>query len=721
VAESAGGPLELLAAGRARLAAGETLNALALLRSACAGLPKSGEAHFLLGAALHRSNQLAAALSAFERALELEPENLEAAQASLAVLCQLGRANEARERVEDLLRAHPHDSQLHYNAALIHESVGDFARAVEHYDCALRATPDKFEALMNRGVALTRLGRLSEALANNQRLAAAHPERVESHFNLAEVLLATSRYADALAHADRALALEPQHAGATLDRGLALAALGQLAGAQESLTRAKALGAESPRVTSLDADSIDGTTELHAGEVYVTRAYERLEACDWSGLSELRARFEALIDDKRFGPMESPALGFRAMMLGLALPRQFQLAGQIARRCTANPATDPAPRLLGSSRRLRVGYVSSDFRDHPMGHLITPLIEHHDRSRYEVFAYALVADDGSEYRRRLVAASDRFTDASGASSEALSRAIRSDGVDVLVNLNGYTTGHRTEAFALRSAPIQVSYFGFPATMGASFIDYLIADRTVVPEDEARWYVESLVWLPHCYFSGDRGEVVPPVPARAAAGLPESGVIFCDFNQHVKITPDVFETWMRILGRVAGSVLWLLAGAGEARLRGHAAAAAIDPGRLVFAPRLPRREHLARAQLADLFLDTRPCNAHTTATDALRAGVPVLTCPGETFAGRVAASLARAAGLAELVVPDLHQYEELAVALAHGPGRLGALKRRLNSSLGVSQALNPGGRARELEAAYATMIERHRMGLPPAAFGVPAGR
>ncbi len=720
--EPTGNPIALLAAGRARLTAGETINALALLRSACAGLPGSAEAHFLLGAALHQLNQLPVALAAFDQALALDPENLQAAQASLAVLCQLGRADEARTRVEELLRSHPIDPQLHYNAALIYETSGALARAVEQYDRALRFAPDYFEALMNRGVALTRLGRLDEAVANNHLLVRAHPGRVESHFNLAEVSLATSRYQDAVTYSERAVALDPHHAGATLDLGLALAALGRLEEAQLALTRAKVLGAKVPLLAPREPGNAEASVELHPGEIYLTQAYARLETCDWSGLEGLSARFVALIDETRFGPLGTPALGFRAMVLGLRLPSQRRLSGQIAHRWAAVPAVSPssiAP-ARAPGTRVRVGYVSSDFRDHPMSHIIAPILARHDRERFEIFGYALCPDDGSEHRRNIASACDHFQDVTNAATVDIAARIVHDRIDVLVNLNGYTSGHRTALFAMRAAPVQASYFGYPATMGAPFIDYLIADRIVVPERDGEWYAEALVWLPHCYFSGDPDERVPPAPSRREAGLPASGVVYCDFNQHAKIMPDVFRAWMRILARVPDSVLWLLSGPGNANLRRHAGTAGVDPERLVFAARLPRHQHLARTRLADLFLDTRPCNAHTTAADALRAGVPVLTCPGNTFASRVATSLVHAAGLDELVVRDLDAYETLAVALGHDPDRMRAFKRHLTSGLKSLPVFDVSSRARELESAYRAMVARHRQGLPPAPLSVPVG-
>jgi len=715
---SADDPNALLAAGRAKLAAGETLNALLLLRRACAGLPDNAEAFFLLGAAHHRANQFRAALTAFDRAVALDGSQRQAAIGTLAVLCQLGRAQEAKPRAEALIGRHPGDPQVHYNAALVHEALGEFEDAIARYDTTLDLQPAHREALLNRGSALARLGQFEAAHANNLRLATAYPDWSESHFNVAEVCLALSRYDEALAASDRALALAPEHAAAHRDRGLALAALGRLPEAQAALDRARTLDLPIAAARSTKATSPDDNEAFDARVVHLVRAYGRVEACDWTDLEAYRRRFVDLVECGAGPPLGAAALGFPAMMLGL--PPQTQL--RLARNTAARYASDmPAIRKIADpSERIRVGYVSSDFGDHPMSHTIAPFLAKHDRTRLEVFGYALSADDGSVHRRAIADACDHFEDVADAATTDIAARVVRERIDVLVNLNGYTAGHRTALFALRPAPVQVSYFGFPGTMGAQFMDYLIADRIVVPERDAQWYTESLAWLPHCYFSADRDEPLLPPPPREAVGLPHQGVVFCDFNQHVKITPDVFAIWMRILTRVPGSVLWLLAGPGEANLRRYAEAAGVDPGRLVFAARLPRPRHLARTRLADLVLDTRPCNAHTTAADALRAGVPVLTCPGETFASRVAASLACAAGLHELVVRDMEAYEALAVALAHDPQRLGSLKRALAAGLQTLPVFDAAGRARELESAYSEMVARQRRELPPAAFSVPAG-
>ncbi len=705
-----GDPTAALAAARARLAAGELLNALILARDVCARAPTSADAHFLLGAVHHRLKQPQPALEAFDRAIALDPANTQAAQAALAVLCEMGRASEARDRASGLLRYHPDDPQIHFNAALVHEALGDPAEAVRQYDTALMHAPEFFEARLNRGVALTRIGRLGEALANNLVLAAAHPDRAESHFNLAEVCLALSRYDEALAASERTLALDPRHAGAILDRGLALAALDRLEEAQIDLDRA-AMPGTVPHGAS--------GARLDAREVYLVRGYERLESCDWSGIDVLRARFHQLANDPSGSGPGSPALCWRGVMLGLAPETQLRLGRATARRWSSVTPIACAQRPRERQDRIRVGYVSSDFGDHPCGHHLAGVYARHDRAHFEVYAYALATDDGSEYRRRAARDCDVLVDVTALSSRHIAERIAADRIDVLIDLNGYTTGHRTEVFAMRPAPVQMGYLGFPGTMGAGFIDYLIADPWIVPEDAERWYAESIARLPICHQINDPDEGLLPPPTRQAAGLPGNAFVFCNFNHHVKITPEVFAAWMRVLRATEPSALWLVDGAGRENLCRHAAAAGVARERLIFAPRVPRAQYLARTRLADLFLDTRPYNAHSTATDALWSGVPLVTCPGESFASRVAASVLRAAGLAELVVRDLAEYEALAVALARDPARVRAYRDRLEAGRAHLPVFDLEARVRELEAAYGHAVARHRQGLPPASFTVPA--
>jgi predicted O-linked N-acetylglucosamine transferase (SPINDLY family) len=364
---------------------------------------------------------------------------------------------------------------------------------------------------------------------------------------------------------------------------------------------------------------------------------------------------------------------------------------------------------------LRIGYVSSDFYDHATAYLIAELIERHDRDRFEIHGYSYGPDSGGAMRARLVSAFDRFTDIDALAHCDAAARIRADDIDILVDLKGHTHRARPKILAFRPAPVQVNYLGFPGTMGAPFIDYIVADDFIVPRDRQTLYAEKLAYLPSCYQPNDTRREIAAAPSRAACGLPPQGFVFCGFNNSFKITPTFFAIWMRLLHQVPGSVLWLLESNALVRrnLGAAAAAAGVDPGRLVFAPMLPHGQHLARHRHADLFLDTLPCNAHTTASDALWAGLPVLTCVGETFAGRVAGSIVRAAGLSELVASSPRDYEALALALAREPARLADIRSRLGAGRANLPLFDIAKRTHDLEALYARMAEIWRSGQPAA--------
>jgi predicted O-linked N-acetylglucosamine transferase (SPINDLY family) len=339
-----------------------------------------------------------------------------------------------------------------------------------------------------------------------------------------------------------------------------------------------------------------------------------------------------------------------------------------------------------------------------------------------MIAISFGPDTNDDMRRRLRPAFDRFIEVRELNDRDAARQLRELEVDIAVDLKGYTRDARAGILAYRPAPVQVSYLGFPATMGASFMDYILADRYVIPEGEEPFYAEQVVRLPHCYqVTDDRRPIAESTLSRRDAGLPEQGFVFCCLNNCYKISPPLFETWMRLLRAVPGSVLWLLDGGATAvdNLRREAAARGVDPQRLAFAGKLPQAEHLARYRLADLFLDTLPYNAHTTASDALWAGLPVVTCTGSTFAGRVATSILHAIGLPDLVAPSLEQYETLALDLATSPARLAEVRERVARNRLAQPLLDTDGFRRAIEAAYRTMWERQQRGQPPVAFDVPA--
>jgi predicted O-linked N-acetylglucosamine transferase (SPINDLY family) len=391
-------------------------------------------------------------------------------------------------------------------------------------------------------------------------------------------------------------------------------------------------------------------------------------------------------------------------------------AARIAARAGAPAAPPPARR----GERIRIGYASADFRNHATAHLATGLFERHDRARFEVVGYSFGRDDGSDHRRRVAGAFDRFVDVQALGAGEAARRIAADGIDILVDLMGYTQHSRPAIFAHRPARVQVSYLGYPGSLHAPFMDYVVADRTVVPPTDLEWFGEAVAWMPGSYQVNDDRQAMDGVPpTRAACGLPEDAFVFCSFNQARKLERPMFAAWMRILAATPGSVLWILAGHPRARanLRSAAASAGVDPERLVFAEVTGKAAHLSRHRLADLFLDTHTCGAHTTASDALWAGLPVLTWPGDAFAGRVSASLLKAIGLPELIVGSLEAYEETAIALAHDGERRRALRSRLEANRSTMPLFDTAGYTRHLERAFEEMHARCLRGTAPAAFDV----
>src|SRR5262249_26195466 len=438
--------------------------------------------------------------------------------------------------------------------------------------------------------------------------------------------------------------------------------------------------------------------------------------CDWRDFTSDCAHLVATVEGRK---VASTPFSF------VAIPAAPSVQRTCAELTTADfyPADNPIWRgERYAHQRIRVAYLSADFYDHATACLMAGLFERHDRSRFETFAISFSPDDGTAMLTRLKRSFDRFIDVRTRDDNDVATLVRELEIDIAVNLKGFTQGSRTRIFAKRSAPVQVSYLGFPGTMGASYIDYIIADRFLIPPDQRHGYTENVVYLPGSYQVNDRDrKIADRIVSRAEAGLPETGMVFCCFNNSFKITPDVFDVWMRLLREIDGSVLWLLQGnaSAPANLRREAEARGVSGERLIFAVRAPLDDHLARHRLADLFLDTRHYNAHTTASDALWAGLPVLTCAGETFASRVAGSLLRAVGLPELVTHSLADYEALAFRLARDPEMLAGLTQKLARNRETYPLFDTARSTRHLEAALVTMWERHQRGEKPADFDVTA--
>jgi predicted O-linked N-acetylglucosamine transferase (SPINDLY family) len=600
------------------------------------------------------------------------------------------------------------DPDFHYNRAVALHKAGKLEEAATDYLAALALNPrdkDASENLAalrnNQGVARLAQGDRASAEALWREAIARNPKLADAQANLGNLLRVQGRLKEALTHNRRAAELAPDRKEMFEGLGQTLSVVDDYEGAVAALERALAL----------DRTYVEAEARLLAA---------RQQCCAWDGFDERRATLMTHARARIAAGRNSGVEPHFAITLADDPAFQKEVAQSRSQRILRETATLPRlePRVADTAR-LRIGYASSHFTDAPTGHLVAGLLEAHDRSKVEVFGYTLGRDDGSAYRRRIEAACDRFADLHDAATVEAARRIQADGVHILVDLRGYAQGQRAATLALRPAPIQVQLVGYPGTMGAPFIDYLIADRIVAAE--AADFTEAVVTMPGSYLAtDDKQEIAAPPPARAACGLPDGAFVYCCFNTNYKIEPGIFSTWMEILHAVPGAVLWLIKSndAAESNLRRVAVAAGIDPARLVFAPRMSKAQHLARHVHADLFLDTHFVNAHTTAVDALWAGVPVLSWPGRSFVARVGASLVEAAGLEELIAADRNSYRDMAIALGRDRAAAAALKRRwAESRLRPGGLFDTQGYARRLETAYAAMWQRHRGGEKPASFEV----
>ncbi len=700
--------------------------AAAALEQAVALNPRVAAAHNNLGTCRQRQGRLAEALACHQAALAREPGYVEALYNQGVVLGRLGRGAEALASYDACLALAPGHARALNNKGILLRAQGEPAAALAAFDAALAARPDFAEALANRGNALRDLGRAAEALASYEQGFALGLQSADSWFHHGNLLAAARRQAQALASYDQALALQPDFAAAAVNRGIALAALGRHAAALASYELA-ADSAEAAYNAGLSlralkreaeaAAAFDRALALRPGLPWAPGAalLSRLAVCDWAGLD---ARRDALLAGVAAGEPVADPFPLLGLVDAPGLHRQAA-ASYAARHCPAGAA----PPVVVPGERIRLGYFSADFHDHATAFLLAEVIERHDRGRFEVLGFSFGGAPEDAMRRRLRAAFDGFIELDGLDDAGAVARARQVPLDIAVDLKGYTRDARPGIFAGRAAPVQVAWLGYPGTMATGCMDYLLGDAVVTPTEAQPHYQEALVRLPHSYQPNDRQRAVAPeVPGRADCGLPAEGFVFCCLNNSWKILPEQFDAWMRLLREVPGSVLWLIdeGEATRANLRRHAEARGVAAARLVFAPRMALPQHLARHALADLFLDTLPYNAHTTASDALWAGLPVLTQLGQGFAGRVAASLLRAVGLAELVTESAEAYAALALALARDPTRLAALRARLAAARGTAPLFDTDGFTRALEAAFTTMLRRQRAGLPPAPFDVAVG-
>jgi predicted O-linked N-acetylglucosamine transferase (SPINDLY family) len=736
--------------GMLALQAGHPQAAAELVGQALAVDPQDAAAHANLGYALYVMGRHDDALHSLERALAIRPDMLEALNNRGNTLVALGRHDEAVASFDRALALRPDYVEAAYNRGNALHAAGRPADALAAYDAVIAARPDIAQAHNNRARVLQDLDRQADALAGYERAVALAPRYVQAIVGRGTARLALKQPAAALADFDAALQADSRHAGAHEGRGGALVALRRAADAVLAFTRCLELDptrldarlqrgnasyelrrhddaladfdavlAATPDVPGVVCNRGDALLELKRYDE-AAQAFERVAAidtdypyalgkrlhaqamaCDWHGFDALVAQVHAGVEAGRAAiePFAYQAVAADPMLL---------------RRCAELFAADQfpaqaalvAPGVRLGNAKIRVGYLGGEFRNQATSILAAELFELHDKRRFEIVMFDNGWDDGSTLRRRMNAAFDEVVAVAGMPDDDAARAVAERRIDILVNLNGWFGLGRTGVFARRPAPLQVNYLGFPGTLGAAYLDVIVADAQTIAAGEEGAYVERVVRLPHSYQPNDRQRAIGAPSTRAAQGLPAEDVVFACFNNTYKITPATFASWMRILAAVDASVLWLLQDndAATRNLRAAAAAHGVAPERLHFAPRIRLDEHLARHACADLFLDTLPYNAHTTASDALWAGLPLLSCRGTTFPGRVGASLLHALGLAdELLVDDAPAFEARAIELARDRARLARLRERLAGARATAPLFDTPAYCRALEQAYEDML------------------
>jgi protein O-GlcNAc transferase len=631
--------------------------ALDVLEKAIIIKPDSKEAWCNKGVALNNLNLYQESINAYDKAISLDLNYYKAWSNKSAPLSKLGRLSEASNACDKALSISPGYAEGWFNKGVVLNELRQYKDAIAHYDKALGINPSYAEGWLSKGVTLNEIKRYEEAIAHYDKALCLNPGYAEAWFNKGVSLYALGRYEDAITNFDRALSLKS------------------------------------------GMDWLSGDLQ-HA----------KMKICDWIDLPEFLEKIsKRLMENEKF---IDPFILLSLIDDSLLHKKSSEIFNQS--RYPFNPVLGPIPRRP-ESQKIRVGYFSADFHNHATGYLMAELFEMHDKNQFELvgFSFGPVVDD--EMRRRLKRSFDRFIEVGGASDLEVAKLSRDLNIDIAVDLKGFTENARAGIFSYRAAPIQVNYLGYPGTMGADYIDYIIADKTLIPPQSQKFYSEKVVYLPNSYQVNDRKRLISDRKfTKKELGLPESGFIFCCFNNNYKILPATFNSWMRVLKKVEGSILWLFQDNSWAveNLKKEAEKQGVAPDRLVFAERLRLSDHLARHRHADLFLDTFPYNAHTTSSDALWAGLPVLTLMGESFASRVAASLLNAVGLPELITRTQEEYEALAIELARNPNKLIDARLKLANNCLTAPLFDTPLFTKNLEAAYIGIMERYQTDMLP---------
>jgi protein O-GlcNAc transferase len=710
--------------------AGRLQSAAKIYRQILESEPDNFQALHCFGLVEASAGHLQRAKSLVDRALEIEPADAQALENYATILCQLQEYDDALQVSRRCLQINPGSIACLYASAIALYKLKRLEESIGQFDGLLAVAPNHIAAINERGSVLAEMRKYEAALASFHKVLSLEPRYVGAHLNIGNVYgllrrydeaiaaygdaltlqpdladawlgcgnvhVRRKRYDDALLAFDKALALKPDLAGAWLGRGNVFAALRRYGDALAAFDKAFTLKPDDPFAEG---------ARLHA----------KMRLCDWGNFDAECAHLEASI---RAGVPTSP---FAVLAASASAQIQVQCASVFSG--AEYPGAD-APLWRGdryNHPRIRLAYLSADFGEHPVSFLLAGVFERHDRKRFETVAISYKPPEPSDLSVRVRDSFDQFIDVQERSDAQVASLIKDLEIDIAVDLMGHTSNSRTAILAHRPAPVQINYLGYPGTMGAEYIDYIIGDRWVILEEHRQFYTEKVISLPNTFQANDSGRKISELcPSRAAAGLPENAFVCCAFNNSYKITPHTFDVWMRLLQRVPGSVLWLLADnpTVEGNLRKGAEGRGVDAARLIFAPRIPYADYLARYRLADLCLDTLPFNAGTTASDALWAGLPLVTCTGEAFASRMAASLLRAIGMPEMVADSIADYEALAAKLAGDPELMASIRMKLVHNRLSQPLFDTALFTRHLEAGFSAAHECAQAGLAPDHIVVP---
>jgi len=684
------------------LASGRANEAACCYQKLVALVPGDAEAWFGLGNLYQQQGQVNEAVQAYRQVIALQPDHVGAHHNLGAAYQAQGDHEHALACFQSALQIDPTLAQVYFSQSNVYLATDAWEDAAKALQRALQIQPDHVEARFNLANLCKDTGKAEMAIANYVALLKQAPAMAEAHNNLGNVFYSIEQEDQALQCYQAALKIRPDYPEALYNSGIVLQNQGQYDAAMAHCHKAIALNPE--------------YASAYAGLVHQAR-----QACAWEGLAGWDQKVDqftsqALAENRR--PAENPFLNIcrhADPALNAAVARAW--SRDVAQKVRALVHGDPSEAVAKPSpgpqtRRLKIGYLSNNFRNHPTAHLLTRLFRLHDRERFEIYGYSYGPDDGSVYRRQIEQGCDRFVELNGIDDFQAVGLMQAHNIDILVDLVGYMQGHRMGICAQRPAPIQVRYLGMAGTSGADFFDYLIADRVVVPEAQAPYYQEKLVYLPHCYqINDDRQPVADVHYSHQDFKLPSDALVYCSFASHYKLDPIMFAAWMRILHQVQASVLWLTPGSqtAERNLKAQAEHHGINPARLVFADRMPKAQHLARLKLAHLALDTRLVGGAATTSDALWSGVPVITLQGDHFASRMSASLLKAMGLEELITRALDEYETLAVTLGRNPDMLKALQQKVHVQKKSGNLFNSVEMVRHLERAFKIMwqnFEKH---------------